>query len=205
MKKIVRNNGCLSLTSNESYLDFAQDDERNKSIASIYKDVNDRLWIDCRAARLGIMNYRNADGTISREVNLPEDLFSTQTINSAFGVPVTFEHPLEGVVDARNHKTVSIGTVMFPAKIDDNYFLRMRIQIFDDTIIDEIIRKISSGEGWEVSCGYSANLEIKSGNFNGLEFDAIHRDILYNHLALVRKGRAGREVSLVEKEVDMKW
>ena len=123
-------------------------------------------------------------------------------------MPVTIEHPSEGVVNSGIHKIVSVGTVMFPARVEQEYFLRMRFQIFDGDIVNEIMSKIQRGEHWDVSCGYSADLEERPGNFNGTEYDAIHKNIRYNHLSLVSKGRAGNEVGIISGDDDKecyKW
>ena len=206
MKKINRKDEAAFEILSFDSCEYENDDERNKITTSLYKDINDRLWIDCRAARLGVMSYQQSDGSYTNEVHLPEDLFDIQTKYSAFGVPVTIEHPQEGVVTAGIHKIVSVGTVMFPARIDEDYFLRMRMQIFDKDISQRIEDNIQSGIGWDVSCGYSADLDEKPGEFNGASYDSIHRNIRYNHISLVEKGRAGTEVGLVnEDSCEKKW
>lgn len=48
----------------------------------------------------------------------------------------------------------------------------------------------------EVSCGYAADTEMISGKYNGEDYDAIQRNIRYNHLAVVPRGRAGPEVRI---------
>jgi hypothetical protein len=48
----------------------------------------------------------------------------------------------------------------------------------------------------QVSCGYLADLDETPGEWNGEPYDCIQKNIKYNHLALVDKGRAGPEVRL---------
>ena len=206
MKRIERSDSnVLQFKIGDQQNEFSSEDERNKTTSSIYEDKNGRLWIDCRAARLGPMVYRNQDGSATTEVHLPEDLFSDQTRYSAFGIPITIEHPTEGEVTSYTHKVLAVGNVMYPAKIDEDYFLRMRLQIFDKDVSQEIIQKINNQEKWDVSCGYSADLEEKPGDYNGSKYDGIHRNIIYNHLSLVSKGRAGSEVGILEQKDSFDW
>lgn len=56
------------------------------------------------------------------------------------------------------------------------------------------IEDIEAERKKEWSCGYYYRAEMTPGNFNGLHFDGIMRDIVANHVALVDEGRAGRDV-----------
>lgn len=66
------------------------------------------------------------------------------------------------------------------------------------TITDEgTIREVENEGLREVSCGYTCDLEFTPGRTDdGEEFDAIQRNIQYNHLAIVDRGRAGPDVRL---------
>jgi hypothetical protein len=56
------------------------------------------------------------------------------------------------------------------------------------------IKLIEDDEQKEISCGYHYRAEMTAGNFNGTHFDGIMRDIVGNHVALVKDGRAGPDV-----------
>jgi len=58
------------------------------------------------------------------------------------------------------------------------------------------IEAVEKGHRREVSLGYQCNIENTSGVWNGETYDCIQRDIIYNHVAIVPKGRAGSEVSI---------
>jgi hypothetical protein len=58
----------------------------------------------------------------------------------------------------------------------------------------EGIDLIESNEQRELSCGYHYRPEMTPGNFNGMRYDGIMRDIVGNHVALVEDGRAGEDV-----------
>src|SRR5690606_21763697 len=67
------------------------------------------------------------------------------------------------------------------------------------TITDNAsIAAIEKGELYEVSCGYTCEREEASGVYDGEPYDVRQRNIVYNHVAIVRPGRAraGREMHL---------
>lgn len=56
------------------------------------------------------------------------------------------------------------------------------------------IRRIERGETQELSCGYHYRPDMTSGVYEGEGYDGVMRDIIFNHIALVEKGRAGPDV-----------
>lgn len=128
--------------------------------------------------RVGILEYRQLDGSIRREFRPPEEAFNPDSLASLKGKPVTIGHP--GLVRSDNIKAVKpIGTVLTEGKQDGD-FIRADMVIYSlDT------------SGRELSCGYSLDTEETPGEWNGQRYDAIQRNIKYNHVAVVPKGRAG--------------
>jgi len=64
---------------------------------------------------------------------------------------------------------------------------------------NDIIQAIQSGERREISLGYNCRVDFESGTTpSGEEYDAIQRNITYNHAAVGPKnwGRAGNQVAL---------
>ena len=128
--------------------------------------------------RVGILEYRQPDGSIRREFRPPEEAFHADSLATLKGKPVTVGHP--GLVRADNVKTVQpIGTVLTEGR-QDGEFIRADVVIYNlDT------------NGRELSCGYSLDTEETPGEWNGQPYQAIQRNIRYNHVAVVPKGRAG--------------
>ena len=56
------------------------------------------------------------------------------------------------------------------------------------------IQAIDDDEQKEISCGYHYRAEMTPGNFHGIAYDGVMRDIVGNHVALVKYGRAGPDV-----------
>lgn len=78
----------------------------------------------------------------------------------------------------------------------DGKFLRANIKIFSKQLAD----KIAEGKK-ELSIGYSCDYVLASGNYEGQAYDAMQTNIRGNHLALVDRGRCGKDVSVLDKYV----
>ena len=171
------------------------------SLDDPFVDHNGYLWVTARITRLGLMAYQNQDKPgVHQELKSEKELFKKDTIASFVGVPVTIEHPFEGLVTPETYNLLSVGHTMSVPTIDEAYYLKARIQITKQDTINEVIGRIENNQTYEVSCGYSADLEWKAGQWNGQDYDAIQTNIIFNHLALVREGRAGPEVKILYGE-----
>jgi len=94
------------------------------------------------------------------------------------GKPVTVGHP--GLVRADNIASIKpIGTVLSPGKQDGD-------QIRADLVIYNLDTK-----NRELSCGYNLDVDETPGEWEGQKYDAIQRNIRYNHVAVVPRARAG--------------
>lgn len=129
--------------------------------------------------RTGILVYMNADGSTRREYRPPEEAFKADSLASIRGKPITMGH--HGLVTNETYKqSKPIGTVLSDGKQDGNN-IRADVVIYDLNTDDR-----------ELSCGYQTDLEETSGvTPEGEHYDAIQRNIVYNHLAIVPRGRAG--------------
>lgn len=128
--------------------------------------------------RVGILEYRNPDGSTRREFRPPEEAFSADSLNTLRGKPVTVGHP--GLVNADNiPKAKVIGAILTVGKQDG-----------DNIRADLVIHNLNTS-GRELSCGYKVDLDETPGEYNGVKYDAIQRNIRYNHVAVVPRGRAG--------------
>ena len=137
--------------------------------------------------RTGIFEYTNADGTVSRELRLPEDVFAPESLQSYKGKPVIITHDA-GLVTKDNVAHEQIGTILSDG-YQDHDKVRAEIIIHDT---DEL----KSCGLRELSLGYNLDLEYTSGVWNGQHYDAIQRNIRINHLALVQEARAGETARL---------
>lgn len=136
--------------------------------------------------RVGIFEYKNPDGSIRRELRLPEEVFAPESLASYKGKPVILTHEA-GMIDSDNVQQEQIGTILSEGTQDgDN--VRAQIIIHDARKLDYGLR--------ELSLGYSLDLEEVPGEWQGQPYDVIQRNIRVNHLALVEKARAGDSARL---------
>lgn len=136
--------------------------------------------------RVGIFEYRRPDGSIRRELRLPEEVFAQESLASYKGKPVILTHEA-GLVDVDNVQQEHIGTILSEG-IQDGDNVRAQIVIHDAESLDYGLR--------ELSLGYTQTPDETPGVWNGQPYDAIQRNIQINHLALVEKARAGEQARL---------
>ena len=74
----------------------------------ITKTVAGGLHIPAALTRAGVFEYRKADGTITRELRHPDDIFSKKALDSLDSAPLTIGHV--GQVDPNNWGSVAVGT-----------------------------------------------------------------------------------------------
>lgn len=148
------------------------------------------LRADAYLTRTGVFEYRKADGTVRRELRLPEEVFAPRSLDSLQAAPLTLEHP-KFAVTPENVGEVGVGAVGTDVRQDGD-FVRGTVMVMRA----DAISKVDSGEMRELSCGYDCTLDETPGVYQGERYDAIQRSITYNHLAIVPAGRAGPEVRL---------
>jgi hypothetical protein len=150
--------------------------------------------VPARVTREGVLVYQRGDGSVQREWRPATEVFRDDSLASLADCAVTIGHPASGSVTPSTFKDDAVGYVPQAGK-KDGRFVAARLVVQDAGAIGRI-----DGEDLaELSCGYSCNLEMTSGTTpDGDRYDAIQRDISYNHVALLPRGggRAGREVAL---------
>lgn len=113
-----------------------------------------------------------------------DELFSTYTISSFEGKPITIDHPNSDVT-ADNWKDLSVGLIRDVRK--EGAYLMANLILMDK----DAIERVQSNELKEVSIGFSCVVDDVAMAF---------RSITGNHLALVTAGRAGVECAIFDKK-----
>ncbi|QDX29548.1 DUF2213 domain-containing protein [Dickeya poaceiphila] len=103
------------------------------------------------------------------------------------GMPLLREHRQDSAdAPLKEFRIGSIGTTpVWSAPYLDNAL------IVTDS---DAIEKINNGTLREISCGYFFEPDFTPGEFNGVNYDFVMRNLRGNHVALVEKGRAGPDV-----------
>ena len=104
---------------------------------------------------------------------------TADSLKSIRGKPITLGH--KAMVNSKNaDKLPIVGTVLSEG-VQDGENIRADVSIYS---LPTAAR--------ELSCGYSLDLDETPGTTpDGKRYDAVQRNIRYNHLAIVPKGRAG--------------
>jgi len=147
--------------------------------------------------RTGIFNYRNADGSLRRELRHPDDVWNDESISSMQLIPVTNGHPNERLVTAENYKRLAVGFTGETIKKNGDFVLANMV-ITDH----ETVNAIKNNNRRELSLGYLVDLDETPGTYHGDEYDARQTNVRYNHLAVVDKARAGSEARIVLDSLD---
>lgn len=148
-----------------------------------------RAWASI--ARTGIQLYTDADGSVRREYRPETEVASPDSLASFAGKAITSEHP-PVLLDAENTKDYQVG-FSGTEVVYDNGFVKAVMTITDGDTIERIMR----GDAREVSAGYRVNYDPTPGvTDSGEHYDGIQKEILGNHIAVVRRGRAGPQVKL---------
>lgn len=136
---------------------------------------------------VGIFDYKNDDGSIRKELRLPEHVFAPESLKSYKGKPIIITHDA-GLVNKNNVDQEAVGTILSEGFRDGND-VRAEIIIHDTNELKRCGLK-------ELSLGYSLDLIEEPGEWNGEHYDAIQTNIIINHLALVANARAGEQARL---------
>lgn len=152
------------------------------------------LRAEGRFSRTGVLDYVMADGSILRQLRLPEEVFHPESLASFQMLPLTNLHPRtkSGLLDSKTAKGETVGSTGDSVK-QDGEFLAGSLMVVDAKAVADV----ESGERRELSCGYTCEWDETPGTYNGQPYDVIQRKIRGNHVALVDVGRAGPEVRVL--------
>lgn len=162
------------------------------SSISPHIDRSPEGYLICRDVpinRTGVQEYLagelGLDGDPERVVKvyrLPEDVFAPAALASFEGKDVSLGHPPE-MFTAENQSSYSKGHLEHVRRVGDN-------TVADLFIKDPVLAsQVESGAMREVSCGYNCKFEPYLDGYR-------QTNIIGNHLAVVPRGRAGKDVAI---------
>lgn len=145
---------------------------------------NGFVRFDMTVSRSGILIYRFDDGSEWREYRPASEAFDTESIESLAGVPLTNDHP-PVLLNSSNTKEYMVGYTGDRVNIEGDFVAAV------GTLTDADAIAVMEAGKQEISAGYELELDFTPGVFEGEHYDAIQKNIRYNHVALVDRGRAG--------------
>lgn len=201
----------------ESVLRYDIIDAPNWMVEEFHRTKEGFLQGRAVITNVGVFTYKGVNGDVRRELRLPEEVFSRASINSLRMKPITNDHPSE-VVTPDNIKKYQVGSMGGNPAADgtyqgdpeytsnggvydgrngklpytDRYHLTSDMSITENEAITDVVNGKRA-----LSAGYSVDLEETPGVWMGMPYDAIQRNISYNHVAIVDRGRAGDAARIV--------
>ena len=165
----------------------------DKGIVPGETEVTPEGYVKARAivTRCGVFLYKNADGTIRKELRHPEDVLVPESLESIKMIPVVNGHPAERLVNADNVKRLAIG---YTGELVENQMPYIVANLLVTDI--DAVREIKDKKKNELSLGYTVDLIPDSGTYYGEPYEYRQINIRYNHLALVDQARAGPEARI---------
>jgi hypothetical protein len=155
------------------------------SLQSPERRADGTVVFDAHLTRTGVFTYRKSDGTERREYRPDSEVHDPKSLASFALVPVTNDHPPE-MLSAKNARKYAVGATGERIRKDGDH-VAAKVSIFDEATIAQM----DSGKT-QLSCGYDCDLDETPGVSPGGErYDAIQKNIVGNHLAIVDRGRAG--------------
>lgn len=138
---------------------------------------------------IGVFRYLDKNKKFVQRLRDVDDVkAATASINCK---PITLQHPNQPV-NADNVDGLEVGMTANDATFD-GLNNRVTVTITGKKAIDAIDR----GEVKAFSMGYKCSVVDNDGVWQGVHHDQQQKDIVYNHLALVTRGRAGDKVNFM--------
>lgn len=165
-------------------------------------DTND-FWLikDNPMTKIGVFPYLGRQispelepDKIYQVLRPEEELTSPETLKSLELIPLVNEHTMLGTKDGMmpaEEKGVHGVTGQHP-KVQKP-LITNDLKVFSE----ELKNEIENGKK-ELSAGYSCRYDLTPGEYNGQHYDAIQRDVRFNHIALVGEGRMGKDVRVMD-------
>ena len=156
-----------------------------------------------RVARTGIQRYAGwelgkPDIDFIDVYRCEEEVFSKASLETFSKLPVTDDHPSDGV-NANNWRKLAVG-VTGDDVLRDGEYLKVGLKLTDA----DIIQKVNNGKR-ELSVGYTTQIDFVDGvTPKGEAYQAVQRMIRANHVAVVDTGRCGPQARIGDSWTDFK-
>ena len=182
----------------------------NIKIDNSTRVITDEGYLQGIAAitKVGVQAYRlseltGLDSDFDKIVSVfrpPETVFHENTSSSARMKPMTITHPDENVV-SDNYSKYSIGSLGDNTTKLDSERLGINYQIINKSAIDIV----KDNKMTQVSLGYGFDYKKQEGEYKGSTYQYVFDGpMIINHCSLVTQGRCGSDVSILDKQIEVK-
>jgi len=161
---------------------------------------------------VGVYQYINPPGApdsnkIYNIFRPAEELSKESTLKSLRLKPIVDDHPTQSGMISGQPNGIDIidkggyGTIGEGVYFDElDQMIKSNIVIWSKKLMDKIDiqgkKELSAGYWADYDFNVTADYDYTPGTWNGQAYDAIQRNIVFNHVALVDRGRMGSSVSV---------
>lgn len=183
---------------------FFEEDEMTNDAAFGFdkrqKDANGYLRVSAsNLTKEQVAEYYGREITGENTGYIPDKLYRVyrpadelkKAVSTFNGIPVLIRHKADSAENPQ--KELRVGVTGTEAVFDGKYI--KNALIFHDAAAIELIE---SGEQKELSAGYKYTPVEEKGVFEGQEYEIRMTNIVANHIAIVREGRAGGDVRVAD-------
>ena len=165
-------------------------------------DVND-FWLipDNPMTKIGVFPYLGRQispelepDRIYQVLRPKEELTRPETLESLKLIPLINDHTMLGTAPGMT----PADDVGVEGTTGTNVKTSGRLITNDLKCYTENIKELISSGKKNLSMGYRCRYELSEGEFEGQHYDAVQRDIIFNHIALVDEGRMGSDVRVMD-------
>lgn len=167
-------------------------------------DINGYVtYYDVPMTKVGVFPYLGR--TISPELEPDrvymvlrpeEELTKSETLKSLEKIPFVNEHTMLGKDFTPAEDKGIEGTTLTNVKV--------KLPLITNDLVaytERVKNEIENNDKRDLSLGYRCKYELTPGIYNGQPYDAIQRDIRFNHIALVDEGRMGAECRVTDNNI----
>lgn len=168
-----------------------------------HTDKNGHLIVDRTVITKAAVNpYRGSEITNHVSLGLDPDriynllrcpLELERSMNTFAAIQLLLQHIQVGANKPEKESTV--GAIGSEFEMDDEGRVWAMLRVHDQEGIDYI----QSGKMQELSAGYSYTPDMTAGEYNGVSYDGIMRNIHGNHVAIVERGRIGSDAVVADE------
>lgn len=124
-----------------------------------------------------------------------EELTNPETLKSLENIPFVDDHTMigDGFTPAEEKGIHGV--------TGDNVKVNGDLITNDLIVYSQTLKDLIDGGKRDLSMGYRCRYDITPGEYKGQHYDAIQRDIRFNHIALVDEGRMGSECRVTDNAI----
>ena len=198
---------CYSQWRRSKKNDSVNSESKDRSFIIKLDSEKSNIWLDettgflhakAILTRSGVFDYYDEEGNLYREYRSDEEVFDEESIKTLKMKPITDDHPDE-MVTVDNIKEFQIGSIGEIIEKKGTYLVS-NIVITDKDMVTTILNRKEAHMSTELSCGYTCDLTPGLGihDKDGY-YTVLQKKIRYNHVSIVDRGRAGRNVRIMDR------